>query len=231
MWLCRHYEHYFVPLDETRAHLEELGVPPEKITVSGIPIDPVFAEQKDKTQMRRKLGLDPSLTTILVSAGGLGIGPVEQMIQSLLKMRNKAQAVVICGKNQELKSRLDDVIRGASTAGRVRITTTGYTTEMDMYMSAADLVLGKTGGLTTSEALAKGLGSVIVNPIRGQEQRNADHLLEEGAAIRCNNLPVLAYKIDNLLDDPRRLARMQASARRLGRPRAALTIVERLLCL
>jgi processive 1,2-diacylglycerol beta-glucosyltransferase len=102
---------------------------------------------------------------------------------------------------------------------------------MDEYMSAADLVLGKTGGLTTSEALAKGLGFVIVNPIRGQEERNAAHLLEEGAAIRCNNLPVLAYKIDKLLGEPQRLATMQANARRLGRPRAAYDIVEKLLSL
>ena len=62
---------------------------------------------------------------------------------------------------------------------------------------------------------------MIVNPIPGQEERNADHLLEEGAAIRCNNLPVLAYKIDRLLDDPARLAAMRANARRLARPHAA----------
>ena len=72
-------------------------------------------------------------------------------------------------------------------------------------MAASDLVVGKPGGLTTSEALASGLVFVIVNPIPGQEERNADHLLEEGAAIRCNNLPVLAYKIDRLLDDPARV--------------------------
>ncbi|HEV3122443.1 MAG TPA: UDP-N-acetylglucosamine--LPS N-acetylglucosamine transferase, partial [Isosphaeraceae bacterium] len=77
--------------------------------------------------------------------------------------------------------------------------------------------------------LAKGLVFVVVNPIPGQEERNADHLLEEGAAIRCNNLPVLAYKIDKLLDEPRRFAALQANARRLGRPRSALEIVGRLL--
>jgi processive 1,2-diacylglycerol beta-glucosyltransferase len=85
--------------------------------------------------------------------------------------------------------------------------------------------------LTTSEALARGLVFVIVNPIPGQEERNADHLLEEGAAIRCNNLPVLAYKIDRLLDDHVRLTTMRSNARRLGRPRAAIDIVNRLLAL
>jgi processive 1,2-diacylglycerol beta-glucosyltransferase len=101
----------------------------------------------------------------------------------------------------------------------------GYTTEMDELMAAADLIVGKPGGLTTSEAMARGLPFVVVSPIPGQEERNADHLLEEGAAIRCNNLPVLAYKIDRLLDDPGRLDSMRASALRLGRPRAALDIV------
>ena len=89
----------------------------------------------------------------------------------------------------------------------------GYTTEMDEYMAAADLLVGKPGGLTSSEARARGLALVIVHPIPGQEERNADHLLEAGVAIRCNNLPVLAYKIDRLLADPARLAAMSAIIR------------------
>lgn len=97
------------------------------------------------------------------------------------------------------------------------------------YMAAADLLVGKPGGLTTAEALARGLVMVIVNPIPGQEERNADHLLEEGAAIRCNNLPVLADKIDRLLGDPARLAAMRANVRRLARPRAAHDVVTALL--
>ncbi len=80
---------------------------------------------------------------------------------------------------------------------------------MDELMTAADLFVGKPGGLTTSEALAKGLPMVIINPIPGQEERNSDHLLEQGAAIRCNNLPALAYKIDTLIDTPGKLARMR----------------------
>src|SRR5437016_5727189 len=67
-------------------------------------------------------------------------------------------------------------------------------TEMDQYMAAADLLVGKAGGLTTSEALARALPMALVEPIPGQEERNSDHLLEAGAAIRCNNLPVAAWK-------------------------------------
>jgi len=98
-------------------------------------------------------------------------------------------------------------------------------------MSAADMLLGKPGGLTTSEALAKELALVVINPIPGQEERNSDHLLEEGAAIRCNNLPALAFKIDNLLDDEPRLGRMRDNVRRLARPDAARSLVRKLLAL
>jgi processive 1,2-diacylglycerol beta-glucosyltransferase len=229
MWLCNHYEHYFVALDETRVYLTTLGIPAEKVSVTGIPIDPVFAQSKDKRAMRDKHGLKQDRVTILVSAGGFGVGPIDTLIRSLLQLRNKAQVIAICGRNQELKGRLDQIAARLAPDNPVALKVVGYTMEMDELMAASDLALGKPGGLTTSEALAKGLVFVVVNPIPGQEERNADHLLEAGAAIRCNNLPVLAYKIDLLLDDPARFAAMQASARRLARPRAAYGIVNKLL--
>jgi processive 1,2-diacylglycerol beta-glucosyltransferase len=102
-----------------------------------------------------------------------------------------------------------------------------YTREMDELMAASDLVLGKPGGLTTCEALAKGLVFVIVNPIPGQEERNSDHLLEAGVGIRCNNLPTLTYKLDRLLSDGRRFAAMQRNTRALARPNAAMEIVRK----
>ena len=231
MWLCRHYEHYFVAMEETKAHMQELGIPAEKITVSGIPIDPVFAQNKDKAEMRKKHGLEADLPAILISAGGFGVGPMEMLIESLGKLKNKVQVIAICGRNEELKKRLEATCRQLPQNCPVRIFPVGYTTEMDEYMSAADLILGKSGGLTTSEALAKELPLVIVNPIQGQEERNSDHLLEEGVAIRCNNIPILAYKIDTLLGNPHRLAMMRKNTRRLARPEAALDIVKKLLSL
>ncbi len=229
MWLCRHFEHYFVALGETKVHLSKLGIAAERITVTGIPIDPLFAQTKDKAAMRRKHGLDEDRTTILVSAGGFGVGPIEHLVQSLLELEHRAQVVAICGKSKELKARLEKIVPKADAQRNVQLLVIGFTTEMDEYMSAADLIVGKPGGLTTSEALAKGLVFVIVNPIPGQEERNSDHLLEQGIAIRCNNLPTLAYKIDALLDDQPRFARMQANARAFGRPHAARDIVTKLL--
>jgi processive 1,2-diacylglycerol beta-glucosyltransferase len=227
MWLCHHYEQYFVPIDESRVHLEKLGIPADKITVSGIPIDPVFAIPKDRRDMRLKHGLDPDRTTILVSAGGWGVGPIEHLIEVLAQLQHRVQIITICGRNETLRNKLAE--SAMKLNNHVAIKPIGYTTEMDEYMAASDLLVGKPGGLTTSEALARGLIMVIVNPIRGQEERNSDHLLEEGVAIRCNNLPTLAYKIDRLLDQPRQLAAMRESAIRMGRPNAAKTVIEAIL--
>ena len=227
MWLVHHYERYFVAIDEARVYLEALGIPAQKITVSGIPIDPVFAVKKDKHEMRAKHRLAPDRTTILLSAGGFGVGSVEPLINALLPLQQRAQIVAICGRNEDLKKRLTRMAARARPDATVLLKPFGYTQEMDELMTAADLAIGKPGGLTTSEALAKGLVFVVVNPIPGQEERNSDHLLEAGVAIRCNNLPTLAYKLDRLLGDTARFAAMQANARRMGRPNAAKEIVAR----
>ncbi|HEX8250411.1 MAG TPA: glycosyltransferase [Pyrinomonadaceae bacterium] len=226
LWLCRNYERYFVALDETKFYLETLGFPAEKISVTGIPIDPVFAETKDKREMREKYNLDAGKPTIILSAGGFGVGRIEILLKSLQIIKQPVQILAMCGRNEELKNKLAQTPDGN---GNCRIIPVGYTTEMDEYMSASDLVVGKPGGLTTCEALAKGLIFVIVNPIPGQEERNSDHLLENGAGIRCNNLATLGYKVEQLLKDEERLSFMKGNALRFARPNASNEIVDRLL--
>jgi processive 1,2-diacylglycerol beta-glucosyltransferase len=100
---------------------------------------------------------------------------------------------------------------------------------MPDLMRVATLFVGKPGGLSSSECMAAGLPMVLINPIPGQEVRNSDFLLEEGAAVRCNYATTVGYKIDSLLEDPDRLQRMAASARRLGRRDAAGQIVSAVL--
>lgn len=229
MWLCRHFDDYFVAIDETKEHLKRLGVSEERVTVSGIPVDPDFAINKDRQEMRAKYGLHPEFPVILLSAGGFGVGPVEELLSSLDELRHPAQVVALCGRNPELKARLEQLSSSPDRKSNVLIKPVGFTDQMDEYMAASDILLGKPGGLTTSEAIAKGLAIVVVNPIPGQEERNSDHLLEEGIAIRCNNLPTLAYKIDRLLDNPRRLASMKASALALSHADSAARIVDKLI--
>jgi processive 1,2-diacylglycerol beta-glucosyltransferase len=224
MWLSRMFQRYFVALDETKAHLEALGLPAERITVSGIPIDPIFAEPVDRAAVRASYGLHPEKTTLLLSAGALGVGPTELIVERLKHLRHDAQTIVICGKSEEVKARVT-----AATGGDARFRILGYTDRMHELMHISDLFIGKPGGLTTSEALACGLPMAVFSPIPGQEERNADHLLEEGAGIRCNELTTLPFKIDRLLEDPERLAAMRRAAAAMGRPGAARMVVQTLL--
>ena len=94
-------------------------------------------------------------------------------------------------------------------------------------MCAADVVISKPGGLTTSEILARGAALLIVNPIPGQESRNSDFLLENGAAVKASGTATLAYTLGLLLENPARLAELKSNASRLGRPRAAYDVAQR----
>jgi processive 1,2-diacylglycerol beta-glucosyltransferase len=110
-----------------------------------------------------------------------------------------------------------------------RVRFLGFTTEMDELMGAADLVVTKPGGLTSSEILARGAAMAIVNPIPGQESRNSDYLLEQGAAIKINSIASMGEKLSALLADERRLTRLRENARALGRPRAAFDVASAVL--
>lgn len=226
MWLCRTVDRYCLADEEAAEYLARIGVPREILRVTGIPIAPVFAEPKPRREMRRRHGLDPDRTTLLVSAGGYGVGPIERLVADLLALGRSWQIVAVAGKAEQVRERLTQLERRTvklrDAAARLHVL--GFTTEMDEWMAAADLLVGKAGGLTVSEALARGLPMALIEPIPGQEERNADHLLEHGAAIRCNNLPAAAWKIAQLLDDPARLERMRAAARAMARPHAASEI-------
>ena len=233
LWLCRTVDRYYVAMEESVEYMARIGVPREKLRVTGIPVDPVFAAPADRVAARKRFGLDVDAPTLLVSAGGEGVGPIEQMVRDLLAMQRPWQIVAIAGKSKKMLRRLEELARRAGTlpTGAPRLCAVGFTKEMDQYMAAADLLVGKAGGLTTSEALARALPMALIEPIPGQEERNADHLLEAGAAIRCNNLPAAAWKIAALLDDPARLRRMQEAARSMARPGAAAAIAEDALTL
>lgn len=228
MWLCRTVSRYYVAIPEAAEYLAGIGVPREIIRVTGIPVDPLFATPLDRSAARAYLRLDPAAPVILLAAGGYGVGPVEQLVHDLLALQRPWQLVAIAGKAEKVKKRLEEIARSAGTlpSGNSRLVPVGFTTEMDRYMAAADLLVGKAGGLTTSEALARHLPMALIEPIPGQEFRNADHLLENGTAIRCNNLPAAAWKIAKLLDDSSRLARLRDSAARMARPMAAADIAE-----
>ena len=226
MWLSRSFHRYFVAIDETKAYLQMLGIPTDRITVSGIPIDPVFDKPIDRTQECASLGLDPTKPILLLSAGALGVSPTDFILEQLLSLSNRAQILVVCGRDEELKRRVEQRVQNHQN---LAIRVFGYTDEMHRWMKTADLFIGKPGGLTTAEAVASGLPMCVFNPIPGQEERNCDHLLEEGIAVKCNDLINLPFKISMLLDDPARMARMRQQALRFAKPDAAQTVVRTLI--
>lgn len=225
MWLSPRFNRYFVALEETKVHLKALGLPEDRITISGIPVDPSFEETIDRDEALARYHLRPDLPILLLSAGAAGIGPAREAVQQIMGMNTPSQVIVVCGRNEELRSELVELV--APQAKRFRML--GFTDEMPALMKIATLLIGKPGGLTSSEAMAAGLPMVIIAPIPGQEERNSDHLLEEGVALRCNQMTTLAYKIDRLLQNPERLTRMRENTRNIGRPDAARVIVETLL--
>ena len=230
MWLSRAFHRYFVALDETKAYLTALGLPGDRITVSGIPVDPDFGRNQDKPSLRRKLGLRQDSPVILVSAGALGVNPAEQVVKSLRQMPHRAQVVVISGKNPEAKARVEaELQKSADIPSKVEFKVLGYVDDMPAWMGAADLLVSKPGGMTSAESMASGLPMVIYDPIPGQEERNCDQLLEKGAAIKCNEIIILGYKVGKLLGESGRLEAMRLSARRMGQPQAATKVVQTLI--
>jgi processive 1,2-diacylglycerol beta-glucosyltransferase len=225
LWLSSPFNHYFVAREETKAYMVAIGVPADRITVSGIPVRPGLGDAVDREAVLRRYDLRPDRPILLISAGAAG-GPYTQtIVQQTLRMRNDFQAVVVCGRNDQLKSQIEGLV--AFNRDRYRVL--GYTNDLPDLMRTASLFVGKPGGLSSSECMAAGLPMVLIHPIPGQEVRNSDFLLEEGAAVRCNYATTVGYKIDQLLAQPDRITRMAACARQIGRPEAGPMITSAVL--
>lgn len=225
LWVNQPTDRYFTATVEGGIYLQSWGVPAQDIQVTGIPVHPAFSLSKDRAALLAKHGLDGTRPIILQLAGGFGVGPIEKLFQALMNVETPLQLVSISGRNEELKKKLERL----TVPPRHRAKVLGFTKEIDELMSLADLVVSKPGGLTTSETLACGAVMVIVNPIPGQESRNSDFLLENGAAIKANNTPALTYKVNELLKDRGRMDRLRENVRRVAKPRAAFTVVEKAL--
>src|SRR5438132_4776537 len=227
LWVHQPCDHYFTATEEAARYVQCYGVPAAYTTATGIPIHPVFCEAKYRAGCLARQGLVGDRPILLQLAGGYGVGPIGDLYRALLEVQVPLEIVVVTGHNAAARAHLEQV----PFPPRHRVKILGFTTQIDELMAVADLVVSKPGGLTTSETLARGAGMVIVNPVPGQEERNSDYLLENGAAIKVNHLPTLALKVTNVLRDPSRLAQLKANARRISRPRAAFEVVERFLSL
>jgi processive 1,2-diacylglycerol beta-glucosyltransferase len=220
LWINRPCERFFVATEEAGANLTAVGVDDSEISVTGIPIDPVFSQRCDRRDAIRRMGLSDDLPIVLQMAGGFGIGSIERIHRSICEIELPLQIVVVTGKNAEAC----EALRAMEHHPRHRRQILGFTDQMHDLLRAASVVVTKPGGLTTSESLACNCPMVIAEPIPGQEDRNADFLLENGCAIKVNNLASLSLKLGSLLNDHARLTRMRAAAAQCARPHAAFDV-------
>ncbi len=216
-WINDGVDHYIVPSEDTRARFIGKGVSPAKIKAFGIPIRYKFAGRLDKAAVRESLGLDPRIPVVLVMGGGQGLGPMKDAVKELVRMDMPIQLVVVAGANLKLFRWL----KKTAPASSRKIVYYDYANNVDELMEAADLIVTKPGGMTTSECLVKGLPMLIINPLPGQEERNANFLLEQGIAVRVNDLVDLADEVEILFKSPERLKAMSRAAYDNGKPHAA----------
>lgn len=221
LWVHPHVDRYCVANEEVAFRLADRGVPREKIAITGIPVMPQFSAALERADCARELGLAPDKFTVLMMAGGAGVGGLDELAARLLRLPDDLQLVALAGRNEDLLGRL----RKLAEAHPGKLFPQGFTTTVERLMTACDLVVTKPGGLSVSECLAKARPMLLVSPIPGQEERNADYLMEAGAAIKAVDAATLEFKLAALLREPARLRAMSDAARRIARPKAAAEVV------
>lgn len=221
MWVHPHVAGYFAASEEVAFQLRRRGVPEAAIHVTGIPVMPGFAQRPGRIECAHALGLDPWMRTVLLMGGGAGLGDLSGVARRLLEADGGLQMIVLAGRNAGQLAAL----RQLAGAYPGRLAPQGYTGKVERLMACADLVITKPGGSTTAECLAMGLPMIVNSAIPGQEECNANFLLEQGAALKAADLPALEYRVRALLACPSRLKAMRARARELGRPRAAMQVL------
>jgi processive 1,2-diacylglycerol beta-glucosyltransferase len=186
---------------------------------------PAFSGELSKTECSHELGMDPARKTLMLMPGGAGVGDSVSLAERLLEIDGDYQLVALSGRNEKQLKKL----RSLAVRNPGRMFPIGFTTTIERVMAASDLAITKPGGLTSSECLTMGLPMIIVSPIPGQEERNADYLLEQGVALKACDDNAVAWRIELLLNDPYRLETMRKNARLIGRPDSARTVLETVL--
>jgi processive 1,2-diacylglycerol beta-glucosyltransferase len=221
LWVHAHVDRYCVANEEVAFRLADRGIPRERISVTGIPVMPQFSAPLERATCAREFGLTPSKFTVLMMAGGAGVGGLDTLAERVLRLADPPQLVALAGRNADLLKRL----QALASQHPGKLLPLGFTTTVERVMTAVDLVVTKPGGLSVSECLAKHRPMLLVSPIPGQEERNADYLLEAGAAIKAVDAATLVFKLARLMAEPSRLAAMSAAAARIARPGAAGDVV------
>jgi processive 1,2-diacylglycerol beta-glucosyltransferase len=225
LWLNEGVQRYFVASEPTRLALLERGVAGPRIEVSGIPVRPEIAEAKSAPEMRRKHGLPDAGPLLTLFGGGVEARRVRLIVERLLAGGEPATLAVVAGRNEALSQALAPLTDGP----QVRLRRYERIDFVDDLVAASDLVITKPGGLIVSEVLARATPLIIIDPIAGHEEWNADFVAGSGAGIQLRYPDGVALAARYLVADEARLALMRRQAQRVGRPRAALDVAARVL--
>lgn len=225
MWMHAGVTGYFAASDEVAFRLRRAGIAPERIRVTGIPVMPGFSTAPDRWACARALGLNPARATLLLMAGGAGLGRMDKLARRLLQLTPRIQVIALAGRNTQVL----DALRDLAGQYRGRLVAHGYTDHVERLMACSDIVVTKPGGLTSAECLAMGLPMIVHGAIPGQEERNADYLLEQGVALKACDEATLEYRVRQLLDNPGQLAVMRRRALALSRANAAREVAATVL--
>ncbi len=216
-WVLDHVDRYFVPSQEAKKKLHENGIFEERISVTGIPIEELPKENLSKSE--------EALPMILIMGGSQGVGPIEKIVLALDDLSEDFEMVVAVGKNEALRRRMDRQRRNL----KKKTTVVSYTENMASLMQRATLLVSKPGGLTIAQALASKLPVVFINPIPGQEAKNASFLLQHRAAVEAKSENELGLFVNQLLKTPAKMELMRKAMAPLAYPDAARRIALEIL--
>ncbi|MDP2684444.1 MAG: glycosyltransferase [bacterium] len=193
--IAKNVQHYFVPTLKTKYHLLDNNIKDSQITISGIPTNPIFYTPKNLTSLRKKYGAKPDKINLLILSGGQGLIDTSSIIKTLEKLKNTYRIFAIAGKNEKLKTKLDKL----KNSNKIELHTIGWSEDIDEYMRIADYIITKPGGLSTTECIILNKPVIAVSPIPGQEDCNAEYLLENNLGVVVRTPSDLLYYLDNTM--------------------------------
>lgn len=231
-WLVKSefIDYYFVAQQGMVDDLVSRGVNKDKIHVTGIPLSSRFLQSYNKQKILEDYGLTSDKNTILFFAGGeFGFGKDKTFnrLKAIIDNLPNLQVVAVAGRNEKMKERFDELVKTTRTESNVKILS--FTNQVPELMSVSDLVITKPGGLTTTESLASGLPLIIIDPLPGQEEENAEFIENSGAGILVKDSDNIETILLNIFNNPDKLENMKSKARLIAKKNSTQNIVETLL--
>lgn len=221
-WIQNELDYYIVGHEYVKELLVYEGVESEKIRAFGIPVEKSFLSHRNKEEVLIELGLSPDKLTVLLMGGSFGAGNIKETLAELLSIDRDFQILVITGRNESLKDKLEKKLSAHYIDKTVRVL--GFTNKMNDILASIDVLVSKPGGLTTTEALLKDVPMIVPYYIPGQEEENLDFLANCGAALRTTKKYSLSVLLKVLIDDPTRLDMLKRNIKSIRKFNSAQNI-------